>query len=104
MDKRLESFSNEELLKAVIENILEHEIGSSNVDELTDEQRWDMIDSVYKNREVIDDLVSDVYDKLADYRNDEDNDEQDNDEVDETNYNPYMGQDDISNDYNENYF
>ena len=99
MDNRLESFSNEELLKAVIENILEHEIGTHDI-KLTDEQKVNIIDEVYKRRNTIEDnLTSAVYDELADYRNDNDNDE-----VDETNYNPYMGQDDISSDCDENYF
>jgi len=76
MDKRLESFSSEELLKAVIENILEHEVCTHDI-ELTDEQKWDIIDSVYKHKNTVeDDLTSAIYDELADYRNDdEDSDE-----------------------------
>lgn len=92
MDKQLESFSNEQLLKAIIHKALIQIVETNDI--LLDEDSTKLImDKIYRTGEVIDEIYDSIYNKLLE--------DDDYDCVDETNYNPYTGQDEYEI-YNDN--
>lgn len=65
MDLKLEGFSNEELMKAIIENSLIMFIETHRIN-LSEEDKIDIIDSIvsHKNGEIIDMIFERVHDEL----------------------------------------
>ena len=80
MDKRLEDFSNEELIKAVIEKSV-MEVGYINKALLSDIDIQNIVDKVYGNNSYVYDIFVEVDDEISDnYIEEEENKEENKEE------------------------